>query len=101
MSDCVSDDEAQAAAVEGPRRRLPRPEDEQLGLTPRLRLSSASLGSLSRNASLASFADVLNGNDERQGAALLRSALAAFLRGATVGGVLKVVSAREPPSPRG
>lgn len=55
---------------------------------------SSSLGQLSRNASPASLADVLNGNDEREHAALLRSALAAFLRGATVGGVLKVRTQR-------
>jgi hypothetical protein len=84
----ASDDEAHAAA-DTPRRRWPRGDDERAGsLTPK-RLSSSSLGSLTRNASLASLADVLNGNDERHGAALLRSALAAFLRGATVGGALK------------
>ena len=50
---------------------------------------SSSRGSLTRNSSLAQLADVLNGTDERHGAALLRSALAAFLRGAAVGGILK------------
>ena len=74
--------------VDGPRRRHARADDDAGGLTPK-KLSSSSLGSLTRNASLAQLADVLNGNDERHGAALLRSALAAFLRGATVGGVLK------------
>ena len=74
--------------ADGPRRRHARADDEAGGLTPK-RLSSSSLGSLTRNASLAQLADVLNGNDERHGAALLRSALAAFLRGATVGGILK------------
>ena len=90
MSCASEEDEVQAAAVDGPRRRRPRADDEHVGsLTPK-RLSSSSFGSLTRNASLASLADVLNGNDERHGAALLRSALAAFLRGATVGGALKV-----------
>ena len=48
-----------------------------------------SAGSLSRSASLASLGEMLNGNDERSHATLLRSTLAAFIRGATVGGALK------------
>ncbi len=74
--------------VSGPEVRDMELEDAA-GVAPRKRPSSSSLGALSRNASLASLADVLNGNDERQHAALLRSLLAAFLRGSTVGGVLK------------
>ena len=90
MSFASEDEAQQAGAVDGPRRRWPRTDDEHAGSVTPQRLSSSSLGSLTRNASLASLADVLNGNVERHGAALLRSALAAFLRGATVGGALKV-----------
>jgi hypothetical protein len=61
-------------------------EEERPNGAPSKRHSNTSL---SRNASLASLADVLNGNDERELPSMARAALAAFLRGATVGGSLK------------
>ena len=66
-----------------------RLSDADLSRLPPKRPSASSFGALSRSASLASLAEVLNGNDERHHAALLRSALAAFLRGAAVGGFVK------------
>ena len=89
MSSAASSDNEQDDG-QAPRGRRARLQLSEGGSSGALVSRGASSPSLSRAASLASLADVLNGNDEGRYASLFRSAVAAVLRGAAVGGTLKV-----------